>query len=510
MDDIKLIKDLLSRAEGEDLDFKSSAIIISDPKHKAKFIKNLICMANTPRPGSAFIISGVTSKPDGTKEVVGVPLSEHPDDANLQEIIRGKVEPIPQFSYRPASYGGNSLGILEINPRKGGPFMSRLDYPNVITLGTIYCCRGSSNARAQSAESRDIHEWMKTEDKPLRKLKVVRATYIDVGGSLFDYPCFFPSISSLRTQLKPIGYLQILRASTYPWFLISAYDIYNSEDDERRKLGNLLKETLTRKKVLLDCGYYESSWKDDKEWTEDKFWEIVKSFEFSYAFTFDKFDKKEEVVATSEDKIIKEVVYRWKKDSDATMKGNIIPIVHSESEKFPEILQEIAQTINPVMIAVPERELGEGIIATSKTIIKIREALNQTGAYYPLHLLGTGNPLSILLYTICGADSFDGLEWCQMVVNYDSGLINHLQHYDFFDVQSEWGSIHGYSRDLSALMHNLSFYLDWMERTREAMAKDEAINLLQEYLPIIRDENGKEKSTFEMLEEKLPELFESS
>jgi queuine/archaeosine tRNA-ribosyltransferase len=503
MDDSELVGRLLTRSEGKDLDFKSSPIIISDPKHKAEFIKNLICMANTPRDGSAFIISGVKCKPDGSKEIVSV--SDHPNDADLQELVKGKVEPIPQFSYRPVSYGGNSLGILEINPRKDGPFMPRLEYPGVITRGPVYFRRGSSNAIASSAELREIIEWMKTEERSSRQLKLLRAAYVDVGGSLFNYPCFFPSISSLRTQLKPLGYLQILRASTYPWFLISAYDVYNSEEDERRKLGELLKETSSRKKILLDCGYYESSWKNDEEWTEDKFWEIMKSYEFSFAFTF---DKKDRVVATSEDNIIKKVVDRWMRDSDATTNGSIIPIVHSETEKFPEILQRIVQTINPVMIAVPERELGEGIVATSKTIIKIREALNQTGAYYPLHLLGTGNPLSILLYTICGADSFDGLEWCQMAVNYDTALTNHLQHYDFFEVQSDWRSVPGYSRDLSALMHNLDFYLAWMKTIREVMAKDEAINLLREYLPIVRDKNGDKKSTFEMLKEKLPELFE--
>ena len=58
MDDGELVGRLLTRTEGKDLDFKSSPIIVSDLKDKARFIKNLICMANTPRDGSAFIVSG--------------------------------------------------------------------------------------------------------------------------------------------------------------------------------------------------------------------------------------------------------------------------------------------------------------------------------------------------------------------------------------------------------------------------------------------------------------------
>lgn len=461
-------------------------------------------MANTPREGSAYIVSGVICKKDGSKEILGI--SDHPDDADLQELVAGNVNPIPQFSYRPVPYGEKSIGILEIDLQKGGPFMPLLEYPNMMMKGPVYFRRGSSNATATSTELRRIIAWMETEDKSSKQSKLVGTTHIDGGGSIFDYPCFFPSISSLRTQLNPLGYLQIIRASTYPWFLISAYDIYHADDGEREQLEDLLKETLARKKkVLLDCGYYESSWKNDKNWTEDKFWQVLNICEFSFAFTF---DQKDELVDNSVDDIVKEVIERWTRDSDATNNVAIIPIVHAEAEKFPQILQRVAQTINPVMIAIPERELGSGIIATAKTLIKIRESLNETGGYYPIHLLGTGNPLSMLIYTICGADSFDGLEWCQMVFNYNTGLPHHLQHYDFFEGQSDFRSIPGFSRDLAAMMHNLDFYLAWMSKIREAIAAGEAVNLLEEYLPTIQDKDNHDISTFEILKEKLPELFE--
>jgi predicted HTH transcriptional regulator len=185
MDDAKLIKNLLVRSEGKALDFKSSPIIVSDPKHIARFIKNLICMANTPRVGSAFIISGVVCKPSGKKEIVGLSETEHPDDANLQEIIKGKVEPIPEFYYRPVSYGGSTLGILEISPRKGGPFMPRFEYPNVIIQGPVYFRRGSSNAIASSAELREIIDWMEARERPSKPFVAVEveSVYEEGGGT---------------------------------------------------------------------------------------------------------------------------------------------------------------------------------------------------------------------------------------------------------------------------------------------------------------------------------------
>ena len=116
MDDTELIDKLLTRSEGKDLDFKSVPIVISNPKDKARFIKNLICMANTPREGSAYIVCGVIYNKDGSKEILGVSELDHPDDADLHELVAGNVNPIPRFSYRPVPYSEKRIGILEIDP----------------------------------------------------------------------------------------------------------------------------------------------------------------------------------------------------------------------------------------------------------------------------------------------------------------------------------------------------------------------------------------------------------
>lgn len=43
------------------------------------------------------------------------------------------------------------------------------------------------------------------------------------------------------------------------------------------------------------------------------------------------------------------------------------------------------------MIAVPERELGDGIVARARAVHEIRRSLDSLGFYQPLHLLGCGN-----------------------------------------------------------------------------------------------------------------------
>jgi hypothetical protein len=501
-DDIELIDSLLKRVEGTDLDFKSTGLKIGEVYLKIHFIKDLISLANTPRDGSAYIIYGVVSKPDGTKEIKGV--TEHPDDASLQELVVSKVDPIPQFRYRPVDYKGFSLGMIEIFPNKDGPFIPKFTYEGLIIEGTPYCRHGSSNAIAKSPDLHHIMEWM-GQGQNKHQTNYTGLAFIDIGGSVFDYPCYFPSISSLRTSFKPLDYLKILLMSNYPWFLISAYDIANAKDEEKSIIRESLKDALAKKKVLLDSGYYESSSKKDMDWNKDKYWDIVRTYDFSFVFSF---DSREDIEKKSQDAVVKEVVEKWKRDVEETGKANIIPIVHANSAvDFPVIIPKIVQAINPIMIAVPERELGEGVIATARTIFSIRKSLIEVGSSCPIHLLGTGNPISILIYTTCGANSFDGLEWCQMIINYNTALLHHMKHYDFMEYQSDWASKPLLPRQLAALFHNLAFYISWMTQLRTAIDKGEIINFLNDYLPLAWDKKGQIITPLDLLTKAIPELF---
>ena len=166
--DEKLIKELLSKDEGVGpLDFKSKAYRLDNKHYKALFVKDVICMANTPRDGSAYILIGVHHKPDGTKEILGV--KEHPDDASLQELVNGRVRPVPKFQYRSVQYKGANLGILEIFPRISGPYMPTWEYKNKLRKDVIYFRRGSSNSEARAEEIREIVGWMNMTDEDTAK-----------------------------------------------------------------------------------------------------------------------------------------------------------------------------------------------------------------------------------------------------------------------------------------------------------------------------------------------------
>jgi queuine/archaeosine tRNA-ribosyltransferase len=87
----------------------------------------------------------------------------------------------------------------------------------------------------------------------------------------------------------------------------------------------------------------------------------------------------------------------------------------------------------------------------------------------PLHLLGTGNPISIAIYSINGADSFDGLEWCQLIIDHETSLLLHLSQYDFVKMQTSYESSE-VGEEFKAILHNLEFYKIWIDRLRTAIS----------------------------------------
>ena len=154
--------------------------------------------------------------------------------------------------------------------------------------------------------------------------------------------------------------------------------------------------------ILLDSGNYEKSRKKDNAWTKRKYYWVLKNVPYTYAFCYDNLEPQEDV-----EKNVIDVISRIK----GKYEDVLIPILHAPVKKgirkyelLADIFLEYASIKRSPFIAVPERELGEGICQKAKTVIEIRQKLNTLGYYQPIHILGTGNPFSILILAAAGAD----------------------------------------------------------------------------------------------------------
>lgn len=311
-------------------------------------------------------------------------------------------------------------------------------------------------------------------------MPVVRPTELTIGARSLPLPVYFPSISSVKTALYPQEYLQLLSslAALSGQFLVSAFDLADLDQPQsaQQALASARQAGII---TLMDSGNYESFWKDAQaNWKQADFHKILADFPCDLAFGFDE----QQPPANADDHVAL-VAERWKADQAAAGSCQIVPIVHASANELPALCAAVATKTGVTMLAVPERRLGNGVLERALAVKAIRAALNELGRYVVLHLLGTGNPISIALYSAMGADSFDGLEWCQTVVDHESGLLYHLSQADFFAGQTAWGDDNMLSFQARTLAHNLEFFSDWMRRLHDAMTQDRLPEFCRSNLP---------------------------
>lgn len=310
-------------------------------------------------------------------------------------------------------------------------------------------------------------------------MTVARLQELDLGGKALPLPVYFPSISSVKTALQPQDYLQVLTSlvGLNGQYLVSAFDL--SALAQPAEAAILLQTSSDDGAVILmDSGNYESFWKDaQRQWRQPAFHQMLVAFPCDLAFGFDEqqppADAAEHVAL---------LVARWKEDQAAAGACQVVPIIHADANSLPGLCRAVATEIGVSMLAVAERRLGDGVVDRARAVLAIRNELDKLGRYVALHLLGTGNPISIAVYSAMGADSFDGLEWCQTVVDHDTALLYHLSQADFFAAQTSWSEA-GLSFQARTLAHNLEFYASWMRRLRTAISNGTVVDFCRLNFP---------------------------
>ncbi|HJZ04790.1 MAG TPA: toll/interleukin-1 receptor domain-containing protein [Patescibacteria group bacterium] len=273
-----------------------------------------------------------------------------------------------------------------------------------------------------------------------------RISTLELSRKKIKLPFFMFSLSSHETQVLPGEGVRLLKFLEPEAILVSAYDAWeykNGSNISKKYYNNMRKLRRSNSVVCLDSGNYEAyrqrnhySEKNKDGWRQSRFREMVNEIAPDLVFTYDKADP-----TGGFSNIIKSVISNYCDDVNSVSSKDVTfcPIIHLPRKYkgklatyAARIITKVALELNPIMLAVPERELGIGLTERFKTVQSIRASLNKLGRYYPLHLLGTGNPLSIIVLASAGADSFDGLEWCRTVVDYENGYLFHFQQFDFF------------------------------------------------------------------------------
>lgn len=79
------------------------------------------------------------------------------------------------------------------------------------------------------------------------------------------------------------------------------------------------------------------------------------------------------------------------------------------------------------VIGVTEKEIGSSTLDRMTNIAKLRRALTKLGMDTPIHIFGSLDTISSILYFVSGADIFDGLTWLRYA--YVDGYTIYKQNY---------------------------------------------------------------------------------
>src|SRR5437899_1839798 len=102
------IEALLWEDESTTLDFKQAQYPFATDDQKSEIIKDILAFANAFRRDDAYILLGVQDQQGGRATIIGV--TNHPDDASLQQLVNTKTNRTVEFSYHALTIDGQQLG----------------------------------------------------------------------------------------------------------------------------------------------------------------------------------------------------------------------------------------------------------------------------------------------------------------------------------------------------------------------------------------------------------------
>src|SRR5258708_38780134 len=107
-------------------------------------------------------------------------------------------------------------------------------------------------------------------------------------------------------------------------------------------------------------------------------------------------------------------------------------LVKPESSKdmvlpIEKLLKRVAQLRGLAVIGLTEKELGDSVFTAMTNIARLRTELNAAGLGIPIHIFGSLDPLTTVLYFLAGAEIFDGLTWLRF--GYHEGRTMYHQNY---------------------------------------------------------------------------------
>ena len=284
----------------------------------------------------------------------------------------------------------------------------------------------------------------------------------DDGRAPLYTPMFIPSISSTvhgswRTTARALA-----RGATSRGFVLeSAFDL--SKDDP------LPVRVTGFRGVVLDSGGYEAR-RIRSNWPEKRFRQVAERLQADIIVGHDPLGAELE---SGEVQVRRQAIILAKLGKRALR----TLLVHGNRwhERLPQFIASLLEAANSFeILGVAEKELGTSVIDRVRLIARLRAAMDEAGIVRPIHVFGTDDPLSLVLYAAAGADLFDGLGWATEFVD-----CQRFSRHDFSHgpLCSRWATFCAKFPSTSGLgltmEWNIEEFENLMAEVRRAILKDE-------------------------------------
>ena len=307
-----------------------------------------------------------------------------------------------------------------------------------------------------------------------------RIAALTIDGKSLVTPTYFPAISSFGIKHRVDTLIDLLIDYSYPRLLISAYDIYRM-DTSKKHIYSKLRDYMNQSFVFVDSGRFESWWYKDTEWDFKKYSSILKEIEYDFYSSLDVFPSFE----SRSNGYVEAVLNSITTSRSISESPGFIAVYHGSTPV--ELLSTIKKTIEKVkdhssIIAIPERDCGVNIIDKAVTIAKTRQLLDKFDPSIVLHILGCGHPKSLALFSYCGADSYDSLDWITSVANEERFDLSDISYLDYVNCECKFCTDEKRTYIEKVLLHNLRFYQNYMKSLRQAISDGNFLSRLKEVL----------------------------
>lgn len=282
------------------------------------------------------------------------------------------------------------------------------------------------------------------------------------GGVLFQTPLLVPSFSSKGfPEMKKI--MRVMQEFITDAVLVSAYDIHYK---------HLMAKALTFPSVIfLDSGGYEARVEHDlseaygedyrpRKWTMKDHRNVLEAWNGAVPTVMVSYDSPrrhssiERQIAAAK---------RLARDFPNSLHEFLVkPEPGNDFVELSAVRAIVGEIGEFPIIGFTERELDQRIIGRMEKIANVRRILDNAGISSPIHVFGSLDTYSTVLYFLSGAEIFDGLTWLRF--GFHGGQTIYRQNYGA--LCGENGILKN-ERELSHAMWKDNYY--YLEALRDQM-----------------------------------------